>query len=63
MTELKIDYSVLKTHPVAKTHEAGAKWQKNIPDPVAISVPAREDFDRELLAMVEKWTTKRRNEH
>ena len=55
MTELKIDYSVLKTHPIAKGSAA-----KPTPDPVAISTPAREDFEKELLETVAKWTTKRR---
>ena len=50
-TNIKIDYSVLKTHPIDKVRAS-----KPAPEPAPISTPAREDFDAELLAMVAHWT-------
>lgn len=50
-TNIKIDYSVLKTHPLSRVLES-----KPAPEPTPISTPAREDFDAELLAMIAHWT-------
>lgn len=47
---IKIDYSVLKTHPMSRVLES-----RPAPAPAPISTPAREDFDAELLAMVAHW--------
>lgn len=48
---IKIDYSMLKTHPMSRVLES-----RPAPAPAPISTPAREDFDAELLAMVAHWT-------